>query len=110
GRRRAIRLRPCDPAMLAGQAPSAEDLFYSYSPPVAQYLSLFAGVPSPLLLIAWGLAAVAGLLVAAVAIARALDTTAEGRLADQLRTVGLPILAIAPFVFPFAIAILFGNL
>src|SRR5712691_6456296 len=61
GRRVAHGLSPYEPAMLAGQAPSAEDLFYSYPPPVAQYLSLFARVPSTLMLIVWGLAAAVGL-------------------------------------------------
>ena len=87
-----------------------------YPPPVAQYLSLFASVPSTLMLIAWGLAAAVGLLAAALAIARTVGSSTplgpspSERLAVQLRTVGLPVLAVAPFVFPFAIAILFGNL
>jgi hypothetical protein len=118
GRRVAQGLSPYDPAMLAGQPPSAVDLFYSYPPPVAQYLSLFASVPSVLMLILWGAVAVGGLLIASVALARAIGApgvggpaTAAGLdLGRVLRSVGLPVLAVAPFVFPFAIAILFGNL
>src|SRR5213593_1676384 len=40
GRRVAQGLSPYEPAMLAGRVPSAEDLFYSYPPPAAQYFSL----------------------------------------------------------------------
>jgi len=121
GRRVAQGLSPYDASMLAGRPPSAVDLFYSYPPPVAQYLSLFASVPSVLMLVAWGSLAVGGLLIAAVAlgctvagqaVAGSARTTwlAAGDLRRVLRLVGLPVLATAPFVFPFAIAILFGNL
>src|SRR6185503_8838505 len=61
GRRVAAGASPYEPSMLAGQKPAAVDLFYAYPPPVAQYLSLFARVPSPLMLIALAIAAVAGL-------------------------------------------------
>ena len=70
GRRVAAGTSPYDPALLAGSVPTAVDLFYSYPPPVAQYLSLFARVPSPLMLVAWAVAAVGGLAAVAVVLAR----------------------------------------
>ena len=110
GRRVAVGHTPYDAAMLAGRAPSAVDLFYSYPPPVAQYLSLFAAVPSPVMLVAWGVAAALGLLAVAMALAGLHGRTPAPGVREQLRLVGLPVIAIAPFVFPFAIAGLFGNL
>jgi len=110
GRRVAGGETPYDAGMLAGRAPSAVDLFYSYPPPVAQYLSLFAAIPSPVMLVAWGIAAGVGLLAVAVALAGLRARTPTPGLREHLRLVGLPVVAIAPFVFPFAIAGLFGNL
>ena len=69
GRRVSAGVTPYDAGMLAGRAPSAVDLFYSYPPPVAQYLSLFAAIPSPVMLVAWGVAAALGLLAVAVLLA-----------------------------------------
>ena len=110
GRRVSAGVTPYDAGMLAGRAPSAVDLFYSYPPPVAQYLSLFAAIPSPVMLVAWGVAAALGLLAVAVLLAGVRGQAARPDFRALLQHVGLPVVAIAPFVFPFAIAGLFGNL
>ncbi len=104
GRRVASGLSPYDPGIVAGHAPAAEDLFYSYPPPVAQAFSLAAGLQSGLVLLLLALVAVGGLALVTAVLARHLDP------ARPALTAVLPVLAIAPFIFPFAIAILFGNL
>lgn len=93
---------PYDPAMLAGNAPGAADLFYSYPPPVAQAMTVLAGLPDGVVLVLWGLGATAGL--GAIAWRLALASGFDGR-----RT-AVRVIAVAPLVLPFAIAILFGNL
>jgi hypothetical protein len=95
---------PYDPALVAGAAPVAESLFYSYPPLVAQGMAVFAAIPSPIMLVAWDLAALAGLAGIAAAIGRRL---APG--VPAIRVV-VPTLALAPLCFPFAIGLLFGNL
>jgi hypothetical protein len=104
GRDVAAGRSPYDPALIAGTAPVAETLFYSYPPLVAQAMVLFAAIPSPVMLVAWDLAALAGLAVVAAALGR--------RLAPDLptRRIVVPTLALAPLCFPFAIGLLFGNL
>ena len=104
GRDVAAGRSPYDPALVAGTAPVAESLFYSYPPVVAQLMAAFAALPSPVMLVAWDAAAVAGLAAVAVALAR--------RFAPDLpsRAVALPVVALAPLCFPFAIGLLFGNL
>ena len=104
GRDVAAGRSPYDPALVAGTAPVAESLFYSYPPLVAQVMAAFAAIPSPVMLVAWDAAAVAGLAAVAVALAR--------RFAPDLpsRSVALPVVALAPLCFPFAIGLLFGNL
>src|SRR5204862_4480143 len=71
GRDVAAGRSPYDPAMLAGTAPVAERLFYSYPPVVAQAMALVAAIPSPAMFVAWTLAAVAGWAAVAAALARA---------------------------------------
>ena len=102
GRRVAAGLSPYAPgAVSAGTR--AEDLFYSYPPPIAQAASLVAGLSTGAALVLSGLGATVGLgLVAGGFVGR-------GRAARALDLV-LPTLALAPFVYPFAIALLFGNL
>lgn len=104
GRRVAAGLSPYDPAMRGGASPGAPSLFYSYPPPVAQVLALVAGVPSPVMLVAWGVAAVLGLLFVADRLRRLLAPDLAPR------AVLIPVLAVAPLVFPFAVGLLFGNL
>ncbi len=93
---------PYDPAAVAGRL-QASDLFYSYPPPLAQALAPVAGLPSGAALALWGVGATAGLGLVAVLLARRL---APGRPAPAVL---LPLLALAPFVSPFAVALLFGN-
>jgi hypothetical protein len=93
---------PYDPAMVAGISPDATELFYSYPPPVAQAMTLVAWLPDGLALVAWAAGATAALGLAGASIARA----AGARGLD----VAVRMVAVAPLVLPFGIAILFGNL
>jgi glycosyl transferase family 87 len=104
GRDVAAGRSPYDAAMVAGAAPVAERLFYSYPPIVAQFMAIFAGVPSGVMLIAWDAAALAGLAVVAGALTR--------RFAPDLpqSRVVIPVMYVTPIVFPFAVGLLFGNL
>lgn len=104
GREVAAGRSPYDPAIVAGAAPVAERLFYSYPPIVAQFMAIFAGVPSGVMLVAWDAAAVAGLAGVAALASR--------RFAPDLRPsrVVIAVLCTAPIVFPFAVGLLFGNL
>ncbi len=104
GRRVAAGLSPYDPSLTAGAGLTAENLFYSYPPPVAQALALVAGVPSAMMLFAWGLGATIALALVARALARRFDPTRPAS------AIVIPTLALAPFLFPFTVAILFGNL
>lgn len=104
GRSVAAGQSPYDPALIAGTAPVAESLFYSYPPPVAQVLSLLAPVPSGVMLVAFDGAAILGWLVAVALVTRRL------RPGESLRSSVLPTLAIAPLVSPYAVGLLFGNL
>ncbi|HEV7810394.1 MAG TPA: glycosyltransferase 87 family protein [Candidatus Limnocylindrales bacterium] len=104
GRNVAAGRSPYDPALVAGSAPIAEGLFYSYPPVVAQIMAVVAWLPSPLALVAWAAAAVVGLAAVTVALAR--------RFAPErsAASVAIPVVALAPLCFPFAIGLLFGNL
>jgi hypothetical protein len=104
GREVAEGRSPYDPAMVAGGAPGAADLFYSYPPPVAQAMSLFAGVPSAAMFVALWLGAVAGVAAGTALIGRRLAP------ARPVAAAVLPTLAVAPLFLPFAVALLFGNL
>ncbi len=77
---------------------AAESLFYSYPPLVAQALVPLTNVPFGIVLAGWAVGAAAGLAIVAHQF---------GRLG---RNVTLPAVALAAFVYPFAIAVLFGNL
>ena len=92
------------PALVAGASVEAQTLFYSYPPFVAQALAPLAGLPLPVVLVAWSVAAAAALAAVAVAIAR--------RLAPHLAAsaVALPVVALAPLALPFGVGMLFGNL
>jgi len=95
---------PYDPALVAGVAPVAESLFYSYPPVVAQAMALVAWIPSPVAFVAWDVAAIAGLAVIASALGRRLAP------ARPTASIVIPVVALAPLCFPFAIGLLFGNL
>ena len=104
GREVAAGRSPYDPALVAGTAPEAVGLFFSYPPVVAQALAPFAAVPSGVMFLGWSIAAIAVLFVAAERIRRALR-------ADVLPGVtGLAAVAAGALTFPFVVAILFGNL
>lgn len=104
GRESAAGRSPYDPALIAGGAPMATSLFYSYPPPVAQAFSLLSTVPSRAILLAWDLGAVGGLLVVTELLRR--------RLAPERsrREVLLVAAACVPLALPFAVGLLFGNL
>jgi glycosyl transferase family 87 len=104
GRRIAAGQSPYDPALVAGAALHAESLFYSYPPPVAQAMRLFAGVPTGIVLVAWAAGATAAMAGVAVAIARRCGWSGSNW------AVALSVVAVGPFVFPFTVALLFGNL
>jgi hypothetical protein len=104
GRAVAAGHSPYDPAMLAGAAPVAERLFYSYPPLVAQLMSLVAVVPSPVTLVIWDAAAVAGFAVVARLIATRFVPGVPAA------AVAWSAVALVPLMFPLAIGLLFGNL
>ena len=104
GRDVAAGRSPYDPRLIAGTAPVAESLFYSYPPLVAQALVAFAAVPSTAMLILWDAAAVVGIGVVTAALVRRLD---PGR---PVAAVVLQVVAAASLCFPFAIGLVFGNL
>lgn len=103
GREVAAGRTPYDPAVLTGTSPESTSLFYSYPPPAAQALALFAGVPFAAMLLAWWTGAMTGLLVVAEVLRRHLAPTRPSR--DILLAVG----ALAPLVLPFTVGLLFGN-
>ena len=104
GRDVASGRSPYDPALVAGAAPVAESLFYSYPPIVAQAMALVSPLPSPVVFVAWTVAAVAGLAAIASSLARRLTPQRSAG------SVVVPVVALAPLCFPFAIGLLFGNL
>ena len=104
GRAVAAGQSPYDPSMVAGAAPVAERLFYSYPPVVAQLMSLVAAIPSAVLFIGWTVAAVGGLGLVARALAIRFGSTASPNV------VAGTVVALVPLMFPLAIGLLFGNL
>jgi hypothetical protein len=96
-----------NPLMVSGAAVEAQSLFYSYPPFVAQFLAPIGSVLHPVVLVAWAVIATLGLAWVGLRIARrfASPGTEVGALA-----VVLPIVALAPFVLPYGIGMLFGNL
>jgi hypothetical protein len=103
-RRVAAGQSPYDPAMIAGTAPNATSLFYSYPPPVAQAMTLLAWLPDGIVLVLWGIGATLGLGAVALRLAQTYERPGAAR------TDALKIIAAAPLVLPFAVAVLFGNL
>jgi hypothetical protein len=108
GKRVAAGGSPYDPNAVANGL-QARDLFYSYPPVVAQILAPISGLPTGLVLTGWCLGAAAGL----VAMAALLPRWPIGRPAQAPAALSLDAalltLAAAPFFFPFAVALLFGN-
>ncbi|MGA2512451.1 MAG: glycosyltransferase family 87 protein [Candidatus Limnocylindrales bacterium] len=107
-RRVAAGGSPYDPNAVTNGL-QARDLFYSYPPAVAQFLVPLSGLPSWLVLTGSCIGAVIGLAVVAFALAR----SPIGRPALARREFSLDVtllaLAVGPFFFPFAVALLFGN-
>ena len=93
---------PYDPSMLAGTAPEAVELFYSYPPPVAQAMTLVSWLPNGLVLVLWGVGATLGFAWVAARLA----------VGSGYRPLPMAVraIAVAPLVLPFAVAVLFGNL
>ncbi|MEO5884277.1 MAG: glycosyltransferase 87 family protein [Candidatus Limnocylindrales bacterium] len=104
-RRIAEGQSPYDPSMLQGATVGATSLFYSYPPWVAQALVPLAGLSSTAVLMGWGALASVALVGVGVRIARRF-----GEADLPWAHTALVIAAIAPFVFPYAIGLLFGNL
>ena len=94
-----------------GSGTPVESLFFSYPPPVAQAASLLAGLPNAFVLVALAACASVGFGLVAATLARAGRVgDGAGSGAGQVADVVLPALALAPFAYPFAVALLFGNL
>jgi hypothetical protein len=104
GRDVAAGRSPYDPALLAGTAPDATGLFFSYPPLVAQAFAIASLVPSGLAFVAWSIGAVLALLAVTERIRRAVRATAPAGI------VALAVLAVASLTFPFTISVLFGNI
>jgi hypothetical protein len=108
GKRVAAGGSPYDPNAVANGL-QARDLFYSYPPVVAQILAPVSGLPTWLVLTGWCLGAAAGLVVMAALLARSPIGRPTSAPAALSLDAALLTLAAAPFFFPFAIALLFGN-
>jgi alpha-1,2-mannosyltransferase len=113
GRKAAAGQPLYDQGMVSGQAVEAQSLFYSYPPFVAQLLAPIAGIPHPVVLVAWAAISTAALAWVAVRIARrftAGDANPNATATATTLAVALPVVALAPFVLPYGIGLLFGNL
>ena len=105
GRRVRAGLSPYAPGLVDGTAQlQAVDLFYSYPPPVSQAFAVVAGLPSGVMLLSLGALATAGVAYVSAVIGRLLR---PGIAASEFV---IPTLAVLPFLYPFAVALLFGNL
>jgi hypothetical protein len=103
GRDLAAGRSPYAEQLVGGGAPTATELFYSYPPPVAQAMTVVAGLPSVPALVLWGAFAVGGLLLVAELLRRRLTP-------DRPRALVLAVCAAAaPLTLPFAVGLLFGN-
>lgn len=104
GRDVAAGRSPYAEDLVAGGAPLATSLFYSYPPPVAQASSFVASVPAPTMLILWAIGALLGFLLVTELLRRHLAPHRSSR------EVLLVAAACAPLTLPFAVGLLFGNL
>ena len=95
---------PYDATIVAGRSPMAESLFYSYPPIVAQVMAAVTALPGGIALIVWDGAAVLAFGAVTGALAR--------RLAPAIPpwTARIAAVAAVPWIFPFAVGLLFGNL
>jgi hypothetical protein len=104
GRSVAAGGSPYDPALIAGHAPRAVDLFFSYPPIVAQAGALVAGLPLALVFALWSTVAVALFAITIKRIAPLVGSATQGV------TAVAAAVALAATTLPFIIAVLFGNL
>lgn len=103
GRDLAAGRSPYAEQLVGGGAPTATELFYSYPPPVAQAMTVVAGLPSVPALLLWGALAMGGFLLVAELLRRRLSP-------DRPPAVVLAIgAAAAPLALPFSVGLLFGN-
>lgn len=113
GRRVAAGGSPYDPNAVPGGL-SARDLFYSYPPAVAQAMAPFSSLPTWLVLTAWCIGAVAGLVVVAALLARSpigrpVVAATSLRTDTALRTDAALLALTAVLFFPFLGALVVGN-
>src|SRR5687768_15868180 len=99
GRDVAAGRSPYAEDLVAGGAPLATSLFYSYPPPVAQAFSIVAGVPSRLIFVLWSVGAVLGLLAVTELLRRRLGPQ------RSRREVLVVVAACAPLTLPFAVGL-----
>jgi hypothetical protein len=104
GRDIAAGRSPYDPTIIAGAAPDAVRLFYSYPPAIGQAATLVGGLPLGVALAGLGIVAVAGLAAVVAGLRRYFVPWVPVVLSVA------PAIVVAPLVLPFAIAVLFGNL
>jgi hypothetical protein len=104
GRRVAAGLTPYDVGLVSGGVVEIQSLFFSYPPLVAQATSLLTGVPSQVVMIASSV----GSALAMVAVGRAIARRLASR--EIARRITLVLAAVAPLWFPYALALLFGNI
>jgi len=104
GRSIAAGQSPYDPSLVAGQAPRAVDLFFSYPPIVGQAMVPLAGFPAGFVFLVWSAAAIALFAVVILRVVTVVGSTA------RRSTAAAASIAIAAGTFPFVIAVLFGNL
>ncbi|HEY8988275.1 MAG TPA: glycosyltransferase 87 family protein, partial [Candidatus Limnocylindrales bacterium] len=104
GRAVAAGGSPYDPAIIAGHAPRAVDLFFSYPPIVGQAMVPLAGLPLGLVYLVWSVAAIALFAVVVLRLRTVIGST------TSTATLATASVALAAATLPFIIAILFGNL
>jgi hypothetical protein len=104
GRAVAAGGSPYDPAIIAGHAPRAVDLFFSYPPIVGQAMVPLAGLPLGLVYLAWSVAAIALFAVVTLRLRTVIGSS------TRTATLATASIALAAATLPFTIAILFGNL
>ncbi len=102
GHRVAQGFSPYDPTHTYSTL-RAIDLFYSYPPPVAQAFSIIADTPLGVVLSGWAIGATGGLIYITARLTRPIDSSVART------TIILPAFALAPYFYPYSLALLFGN-